>query len=227
MSDRATCWSVTINNPISADDENIALAKQRSGWKIEGQLEQGENGTKHYQMMVKTPQIRFSQIKKAFPRAHIEIARNVKALSEYVQKEDTRVGAIPNSDKYPTLSQLWVLYSDWHCQGYGPYCTTDEDERLAIFDQFISDHIELGYHVETMGVNPQIRSSVKKYINAILIRSQNIRRQKTDRQTEINSDVNDITDEGSVQETVCTQSEESTSEESDQDTESGSEGTSS
>ena len=35
MSDRATCWSVTINNPLPADDENIARAKQRSGWKVE------------------------------------------------------------------------------------------------------------------------------------------------------------------------------------------------
>ena len=64
MSDRATCWSITINNPLPADDENIARAKQRSGWKVEGQLEKGENGTPHYQLMVKTPQIRFDPLRK-------------------------------------------------------------------------------------------------------------------------------------------------------------------
>lgn len=225
MSDRATCWSVTINNPISADDENISLAKQRSGWKVDGQLEQGENGTKHYQLMVKTPQVRFATIKKAFPRAHIEPARNAKALAEYVHKDDTRVGSIPSNDKYPSLTALWELFDE--------YLRTEQEAvptgegALVLFDQFISTYIELGYHIETMGVNPQIRSSVKKYLPSIIFRTRKIRRQKTDRQTEINPDINNITDEGSVQETVCTNSEgqeESSSEESDQDTESGSEG---
>jgi len=110
MSDRATCWSVTINNPLPADDENIALAKQKSGWKVEGQLEKGENGTPHYQLMVKTPQTRFGSIKKAFPRAHIEPARDIKALSKYVSKEETRIGTLPLNDKYPSLTVLWDLF---------------------------------------------------------------------------------------------------------------------
>jgi len=225
MSDRATCWSVTINNPISADDENISLAKQRSGWKVDGQLEQGENGTKHYQLMVKTPQVRFATIKKAFPRAHIEPARNAKALAEYVHKDDTRIGSIPSNDKYPSLTALWTLFDE--------YLRTEQhavptgEEALVVFDQFISLYIELGYHIETMGVNPQIRSSVKKYLPSIIFRTQIIRRQETDRQTAINNTSESIIhDEGQVQETVCTNSEseeESSREESDQDTESGSE----
>lgn len=227
MSDRATCWSITINNPLPADDENIARAKQRSGWKVEGQLEMGENGTPHYQLMVKTPQTRFGSIKKAFPRAHIEPARNVKALAEYVHKAETKIGSLPVNDKYPSLTALWEMFDE--------YLRTEQEAvptgegALVSFDRFISLYIELGYHIETMGVNPQIRSSVKKYLPSIIFRAQNIRRQKTDRQTDKNNvSESDITDEGSIQETVCEEDEsQSGSEESDEGTESGSEGTSS
>ena len=214
MSDRATCWSVTINNPIKADDENIALANQKSGWKVDGQLEQGENGTKHYQLIVKTPQCRFATIKKAFPRAHIEPARNHKALAEYVHKDETRIGELPVNDKYPSLTALWELFDE--------YLRTEQqavptgEEALVIFDQFISVYIELGYHIETMGVNPQIRSSVKKYLPSIIFRTQKIRRQKTDRQTKTLSDVNNIHDGESTQnETQSEASEESDDSETD------------
>jgi len=220
MSDRATCWSVTINNPLPADDENIARAKQKSGWKVEGQLEQGENGTPHYQLMVKTPQTRFGSIKKAFPRAHIEVARNVKALSEYVHKDDTKIGSLPANDKYPSLTALWELFDE--------YLRTEQqavptgEEALVVFDQFTSLYIERGYHIETMGVNPQIRSSVKKYLPSIIFRTRNIRRQKTDRQTELISEVDSITDDGSQtyeSEETSTQSESDfTTEDSDDET---------
>lgn len=182
MSDRATCWSVTINNPTSADDENIARAKQRSGWKVLGQKEKGENGTEHYQLMVKTPQTRFGSIKKAFPRAHIEVARNSRALEEYVQKDDTRVGSIPTDDKFPSLSKLWELFNEYLETWKVTREKMSGDDALYQFDLFISAYIEKGFHIETMGVNPQIRSAVKKYLPAIVARIRNSTRQ-TDRQT--------------------------------------------
>jgi hypothetical protein len=193
MSDRATCWSVTINNPLPADDENIALAKQKSGWKVEGQLEKGENGTPHYQLMVKTPQVRFGSIKKAFPRAHIEPARNVKALAEYVHKSDTKVAELPVNDKYPSLTVLWDLF-DIYLKTSCEVISNDQDDRLRQFDDFIACYIELGYHVETMGVNPQVRSAVKKYGVSLVFRAQKLRRQKIDRQTELISEVESIHD---------------------------------
>ena len=116
---RATCWSVTINNPIAADEENIALARQK-GWKVEGQLEKGKGGDSHYQLSVKTPQVRFSQVKAQFPRAHIEVARNPTALQQYVVKEETRVAAIPTSQEmYPSQQRVW----EW----FGSYDYTEED----------------------------------------------------------------------------------------------------
>lgn len=206
MSDRATCWSVTINNPIPADDESIALAKQQSGWKVEGQLEKGEEGTPHYQLMVKTPQVRFSALKKAFPRAHIEVARNVKALEAYVHKDDTREGYLPVNDKYPSLTALWSLL-DGYITTEQIQIPLDEESRLALFDQFVGLYIELGYHIETMAVNPQIRSCVKKYLLPLIFRAKKIRRQ-TDRQTdELNVSSSNIQD-GEDSETQSLQSQE-------------------
>ncbi|MDD1474954.1 hypothetical protein MEO41_27335, partial [Dolichospermum sp. ST_sed4] len=158
MSDRATCWSVTINTPPSNDAANIAEARQKSGWAVYGQKEVGENGTEHYQLMITTPQVRFSAIKKSFPRAHIEIARDRKALTKYVNKDDTRIGALPTDTKYPSLQTLWDMFANFvNNKKYRNLLDTSPERRLEIFDHFIRDAIDEDYIVETMGVNPQIR----------------------------------------------------------------------
>lgn len=182
---RASAWSVTINNPIAADEENISLARQK-GWKVEGQLERGEKGTPHYQLLVKTPQVRFSAVKKQFPRAHIEIARNVAALEQYVHKEETKEGELQSqSEFYPSMQKMWDMMASWiqETRRHHDWLDSDPQGRLEIFDRFISDKIEEGYVVETMAVNPQVRSIVKTYGENIYNRS--LRRQ-TDRQTDEN-----------------------------------------
>jgi len=196
--DRATCWSITINNPIAADEENIALARQK-GWKVEGQKELGDNGTPHYQLLVKTPQIRFSAVKKAFPRAHIEAARNPAALAKYVHKDETRVGELnKQDDKYPSLSKFWDLFFQW-C--YDQAAASEQDQRIIVdnlrtknleklFERFVSEYIEKGYHIETIACNPATISCLRKYGIAILKRSEagfyekEDMETKTDRQTE-------------------------------------------
>lgn len=185
--DRATLWSVTINNPTERDEEDIARSRQR-GWKVEGQKEVGSEGTPHYQLAVKTPQVRFAALKKAFPRAHIECARNAPALQTYVTKEATRVGSLPTTqDKYPSLSKLWDLIyayinaSDWKkvVRSHGQLYIEARINKLDIFDDAIKHLIENGYHVETHGVNPQVRSAWKMYSHALFQRSS-----QTDRQTD-------------------------------------------
>lgn len=189
MSDRATCWSVTINNPTKTDDDNIAMVKQKSGWAVYGQKEVGANGTEHYQLMVTTPQVRFTAVKKAFPRAHIEIARDRKALTKYVNKEETRTGALPTDTKYPSQQKLWDMFAEW-LDDKGSWWDWDGEKALTQFDRFICAKIDEGYIVETIAVNPQTRSCVKNYFVPIIQRS-NVRRQ-TDRQTdEKNVEVND------------------------------------
>lgn len=192
---RASNWSVTINNPTEKDKEEIALARQ-SGWSVEGQEEVGENGTPHYQLHVKTPQVRFSAVKKRFSRAHIEVAKAPAALAKYVQKEETRVGQLSVSqDQYPSLSKLWNLMYRWLTESRGYkfemndytkstagtpsrviFLTKKEDIKrfvtnpLDIFDEFIKDMICSGYHVESMGINPQIRGSWNAYWSALIYR---------------------------------------------------------
>ena len=179
---KSTNWSVTINNPTQNDEEYLALARQK-GWKVEGQLEKGDNGTPHYQLLVTCKgQQRFTAIKKAFPRAHIEPARDVVALKKYVNKEETRVGQLPTqNEQYPSCSKLMAWYGEYYDTQrklVGHECF----DRLDVFDQMICSKIRQGYYVESMGVNPQIRSSIKNYGKAIADRER-LHRQKTDRQT--------------------------------------------
>lgn len=162
MTQRATCWSLTINNPTQEDEEALALARQK-GWKIDGQLERGAEGTPHYQLIVHTPQVRFSAVKKAFPRAHIEIARNPAALATYVAKEETRVGNLPTSQEmYPSQRRFFELV--WREIEADP----DEPEfRLLPSGRLPGPQvrtslieasrrlIKKGYVVETIAVNPQ------------------------------------------------------------------------
>lgn len=181
---RATVWSLTINNPTPSDEEGIALARQK-GWKVEGQLEKGKDGTVHYQLMVKTPQVRFSAVKKAFPRAHIEVARNVQALQQYVSKQDTKIAPLSTSqEKYPSLSRYWELVTEWINDAY-PYILCDDTPiTLALLDKATYALIYEGYHVEGIATNPSTRSAWKQYGEAIMMRA--IQETK-DRQTSMRS----------------------------------------
>lgn len=175
---KATAWSLTINNPTESDEDNISEARIK-GWKVEGQKEQGENGTIHYQLLLKTPQVRFSAVKKAFPRAHIEIAKKLIALKQYVHKEDTRIAPLmTNDEKYPSPTKLMGLFSEYFHTEFKSISvkyhadpnTYSGDVLLKVFDDCIRDLISRGYYVEAHGVNPQIRGSIKHYGHAIILR---------------------------------------------------------
>lgn len=170
---RATCWSLTINNPTDTTEEEINLARQK-GWHVIGQKEKGEQGTEHYQLMLKTPQVRFSAVKKAFKTAHIEVAKNPTALAKYVQKEETRVGELKQNDSmYPSMSKVWSLFAihvDDNGGGSGEYLNWKAEKWLKQWDWFIGDTIRGGIYVEQIGANPQFRSIVKLYGSDIVTR---------------------------------------------------------
>lgn len=189
MSDRATCWSITINNPTADDEEQISIARQ-AGWKVLGQKEKGLEGTEHYQLMVRTPQVRFSAMKKAFPRAHIEVAKQPLALAKYVAKEETRVGDLPvQQDKYPSLSKYWTLVFEELNDGskdgldqaelensrivfYKPENTAlFKKKPLHFLDQASRQLIRKGYHIEGIGANPNTRSQWNLFAEDLLLRS--------------------------------------------------------
>jgi len=183
MDKRATCWSVTINNPTATDEENIALARQKK-WTVIGQLEVGKEGTPHYQLLVKTPQVRFAAIKKQFPRAHIEVAINNVALAKYVTKEDTRVGALKSENEwYPSQAKVWAWFAEVALTEMQSHEHSGRDLSpkllLTCFDVMINIKIREGYYCEHIAVNPQVRTAVLKYGAAIVTRH----RRQTDRQT--------------------------------------------
>lgn len=176
--ERGTVWSLTINNPTSSDEECINVARQK-GWRVEGQKEKGKEGTVHYQLLLRTPQVRFSAVKKQFPRAHIEIARNKAALQQYVHKEDTREGELQSSDEYyPSLQKVWDmfsfhlydLYEDWRDKP-SDMPQWNGERWLSEFDKWVNIAIQHGYVVEGIAVNPQTRSSINKYGFSLYTRS--------------------------------------------------------
>jgi hypothetical protein len=219
MTDRSTFWSVTINNPTPDDEECISVARSK-GWTVTGQKEAGAEGTPHYQLAVKTPQVRFTAVKKVFARAHIELARNVAALNAYVKKEDTRTGELPTtSSQYPTISRMWELMFDvtWKESWYGldsmaeyieEYSKMSDKARLVWLDESAAHLIKRGYFLEHHVVNPQVRSSFGKFMPQLFERTVRklITSADTSRQTDgiqeivvptLNADEETVSQEGS------------------------------
>lgn len=149
--------------------------------------------TPHLQGMVKTLSVRFAQLKKALPRAHIEKARNEVALAKYVAKEETRVSALPKV-KVATqieVQQYALTVALGYCNRWCNYpdpLTINDDELLSrcgpqikeswepILDEAVNLLIYQGYYgVEFVVSNPQVRTAFKKYLPAILYRTLNDR----------------------------------------------------
>lgn len=179
QSQRATCWSITINNPLQTDYPEASTLPP--GWSYEGQLEKGEEGTTHYQGMLKTPQVRFSQVKKYFPRAHIEVAKNVSALKKYVHKTDTRLEEVPTvRSQVPTMWDYQdVIARLWDIEEYQELCEKnteafDKGEAPLLYvDHLISREIRKGVKgIEYIAVNPLWRSAWKKFYKDIIFRAQ-------------------------------------------------------
>lgn len=183
--DRGTCWSITINNPEKGDYE----CELPAGWKLTGQLEVGEQGTEHYQGMLKTNQVRFSAVKKVFPRAHIELAKNAKALEKYVHKVDTRsqevrdnVSTIPTLFEYQgIIANMWVeeeFQRRWNAvvqdatEHVKPSNLPDMDVvAMRYVDSLVATDIENGRRgAEFIGINPMWRSSWKLFWRSIIKR---------------------------------------------------------
>lgn len=207
MSIRASCWSLTINNPVDSDEYSISEARQK-GWKVEGQKEKGEGGTVHYQLLLRTPQVRFSAVKKVFPRAHIEVARNITALMNYVKKEDTRLAPLQiDQAKYPTTLQIYQWFSFYYYEAKKLY---PKASNLEIFDLMCEQKIRQGYYLGAEVMNPQVRAFYKKFGDAIAHREKNkigsLDRQ-TDRLDEIFSQPQFINNESETTEDEASEDE--------------------
>jgi len=175
MGDRASCWSITINNP-TAEDMKAITACPVPGWKIMGQMEKGAEGTEHFQGMLRTPQIRFSAVKKVYPRAHIEVARSKAALEKYVTKEDTRI-AVVESEHIPTIFEYQTTIAKrWKEDEYQKWCNAfprkDRDDTAMLYlDSLVAQDIANGQRgAEWIATNPMWRNAWKKFWRVIIKR---------------------------------------------------------
>lgn len=173
-------WSITINNPTEADIESWKHAKALHWVKdVIGQLEKGEEGTLHIQGMLKTDKVRFAAVKKAFPRAHIEPARNQNALETYVAKPETRVATIKTA-KIATASDIQRMihlevleFRDKHHEGksFPEIRSHIEKNWEAFLDSSVERLMLQGYYgAEFVVCNPQVRSAYRRYIYPMVMR---------------------------------------------------------
>lgn len=195
MTDRATAWSITINNPTDADKQRVELLKVNKWfreWKA--QEEVGAEGTPHIQAMLRTEQVRFATIKKALPRAHIEIARNIQALANYVHKDETATGNrehIKNDNNDNMLEQAilnyvvhelnkhlfgeeetWKVLTEEYPTNKQLLRVFKEMNPLTVLDEVAADLIAYkGARIEMLVSNPLVRNAYKKFFWAIVIRN--------------------------------------------------------
>lgn len=82
-------WCFTINNPIAQDLQEIQNLEAKY---VVWQLEQGDNGTPHYQgtVMFKMQKMR-GGVAKLLTRAHLEPTKDLKASIDYCQKQEGRL----------------------------------------------------------------------------------------------------------------------------------------
>lgn len=203
MSEKASAWSITINNP---NDDDLRQWESLKGlhWvrEVTGQLEQGENGTPHIQGCLKTTHVRFSQVKRALPRAHIEPARSVAALERYVVKAATRVAPIPTT-KVATQADVQRRLYQLTCSTLGldtnhtnptqieqairdmeariwtamDYKGNSNHFAISMVNQAVSSFVRDGYYgIEFVMSNGQVRSAFVTHFSAIVIREHHANR---------------------------------------------------
>ena len=195
---KATVWSITINNPTEQE-----VRCEVPGWKLEGQFEVGKEGTRHFQGMLKTPQVRFAAIKRVFPRAHIEVARNKEALANYVKKEETRVdvytpGAVPTIFQYQSdIASKW-RNEEWIKIIENVPEEKHDDVAMNYLDILVKRDIEAGQEELSGLPSINVAFSWKKFWRSIIKRHHGTSRKQEEGST--SSDSQDA-QEGQIDET--------------------------
>lgn len=192
--DRATAWSITWYPEHSMDEavaklevEEFAKRQLPPGWKLKGQFEQCPKTKRyHFQALLRTTQQRFKAVKRAMGNAHIEIARNVKALEKYVEKEDTRAATIVAAQHVPTIWEYQtIISSQWNKETYNERWMEEcnradlrsaptpdpNDVALSYVDELVATDIENGRRgAEWIAINPMWRASWRKFWRSIIKR---------------------------------------------------------
>lgn len=168
---KTTFWSLVYWFTDGRDRATLdsLVANMPTDWHLEGQIEEGgeSEDKRHGQFFLKTPQCRGTKIAKYFPHTTFDEGRNRFALKNYVHKEETRV------EEFKTVENR---SPQWHvvCDKFFDYLilhkphvqhTRNEEEKWAIWDQWVCDCICEGMRIELVGINPQYRGCINKYWN--------------------------------------------------------------
>lgn len=186
---RASTWAVTAffdtdKTPSKQTREHQIQVATDKGWKVQGQVEKcPDTNNLHYQLMVKTPQIRAGALMDIFTSADVYPAQNKKALETYVHKEDTRVEELKPVKIPVQWKEFRDKFYDWLVQeqDVNSHSFMDED-RTRLWDRFVGLSWMEGIECDLIGVNPQYRSCILKYWDAGICLAD--LRRKTDRQTD-------------------------------------------
>lgn len=190
--ERASVWSVTYYSRVPMSDlsgqvvdiQHFAAVQRPPGWMLVGQIEQcPSTGRMHFQGMLRTPQVRFSAVKKELgDTVHIEVARDPKALQRYCSKEETRVAtvettSVPNIWQYQNvIVQMWDEKEyqrrwDFAVENHRAVFPEPDDIALEYVDYLVAQDIEKGRRgAEFIAINPMWRSSWKKFWRSIIKR---------------------------------------------------------
>lgn len=210
---KATNWIITLNNPTELETTAWTNIKQNHFVKeAQGQLEVGEEGTPHIQGYIKTESVRFSQIKKLFPRAHIEIAKNAIAARQYCVKESTREHSLPVTQLNTSIHRavynqtlLWFQtnlfdtdtgqQTRWAAAPSEEFANfimlqqvhlLDEQTREWIYDRAVSQIIRSGVrHIEFVAVNNITRSAFLRYFPSLIHRENGVVTQEIRNEVEV------------------------------------------
>jgi len=110
---RARSWVFTVNNYTADDLEMVKAVEARSTYVVAG-LEVGEQGTPHIQGYVHYANARtFASMKKALPRANLQIAKGTGAQNRTYCTKDGNVlieaGVVPSQGKRVDLEDIYAM----------------------------------------------------------------------------------------------------------------------
>jgi len=183
-----TCWFTEKSGWDREKLDNVCKMYMPPDWHLEGQIELGKDSQgEHAQLYLKTPWKRASAVMKMFPKCHVEIARKLIALKQYVHKDDTRVGEFKTiENRSPQWKIVISKFAEWIVTYHEDEHDPTDDRKLALWDDFIRESIKEGLQIDIIGVNPQYRSCVMKYWSAYMYvaRQAPLDNGQTDRQTE-------------------------------------------
>lgn len=129
-------FTLTINNYTDADVQLLKTFPQKSTF----QAEVGEQGTKHLQCVISFDNARsFSAVKKAFPRAHIEVCKRLNSSIQYCMKDDTKdTGGIRHSSHVPILRDPMdgLVWKTWQTEVIGIIKSVPDSRKIYWYYEY-------------------------------------------------------------------------------------------